>query len=134
MNNSSLDNLDEPSIPEDEKKRIVSALIKMMEMGMGAVYGEEDENVPDAKVKCGSLMERCKAKCCTFTFALTKYEVEAGKIDHNQKRPFFIARDDDGYCPHLDRVSMECSVWDDRPLRCRRYDCTNDPHVWGESE
>jgi Fe-S-cluster containining protein len=126
--------MDEPPIPEEEKKRVVSALIKMMEMGMGAVYGEEDENVLDAQVECVSLMDRYKAKCCTFTFALTKDEVEAGKIDHNQKKPFFIARDEDGYCPHLERYSMKCSVWDDRPLRCRRYDCTNDPHVWGKSE
>ena len=76
MNNRSLDKMDEPPVPEDEKKRTVSALIKMMEMGMEAVYGEKGEN----------------------------------------------------------RVSMQCTVWDDRPPRCRRYDCTNDPHVWGNNE
>jgi hypothetical protein len=134
MNSDAYDDMDELPIPEDEKKRVVSALIKMMEMGMGAVYGDEDDDVPDAQVNCDALIDRCRAKCCTFTFALTKDEVAAGKIDHNRKRPFFIARDDDGYCPHLERDSMKCSVWEDRPLRCRRYDCTNDPHVWGDSD
>ena len=76
MNTNSQDDMDELPIPEDEIKRIVSALIKMMEMCMGAVYGKEDEN----------------------------------------------------------RVFMQCTVWDYRPLRCRRYDCTNNPLVWTKDE
>jgi len=119
-----------PEIPEEERQRIVSALIKMMEMGMGAVYGDEDDGVPDAQVDCDALMSRCRAKCCTLTFALTKEEVGEGKIRHNPERPYFIARDEDGYCPHLERSTFRCSVWEDRPLRCRRYSCANDPIVW----
>lgn len=119
-----------PDIPEEEKRRIVSALIKMMEMGMGAVYGDEDDGIPDADVDCGALMSRCRAKCCTLTFALTRDEVEAGNIRYNLRRPYFIARDEDGYCPHLDRSTFRCSIWERRPLRCRRYSCTDDPVVW----
>lgn len=115
-----------PEIPEEEKQRIVSALIKMMEMGMGAVYGDEDPNTPASEVDCAPRLSQCKARCCTLNFALTKAEVEQGMIKHNPGRPYFIDRAPDGYCPHIDRSSLRCQVWDHRPLRCRRYDCAND--------
>ena len=125
------DDPDYQSLSREEKLRIVSVLEKMMDMGIGAVYGDEDEDVPDADVPCEKVIHQCKAKCCTFIFALTRDEVETGKIKYNEKKPFFIARDEsDGYCPHLDRSSFACEVWHDRPLRCRRYDCSRDKAVW----
>lgn len=117
---------DHPEIPEEEKERLLSIIQKMMEMGMGAVYGQEDEGVHDANPDCESNLEQCRAKCCTLQFALTKEEVQKGHLKHNPSRPFFIARDVDGYCPHLERNSLRCNVWSERPLRCRRYDCRND--------
>jgi hypothetical protein len=115
-------------ISEDEKDRLVSIMIKTMEMGIGAVYGQEDSG-PDAVVDCGSRLPWCRSICCTFNFALTKDEVKEGLIEHNPDRPFFIAREKDGYCPHLERDTLRCSVWSGRPLRCRKYDCTGDPDV-----
>jgi hypothetical protein len=123
------EDIEDIAIPEEEKQRIVSVMIKMMEMGIGAVYGQEDEGVPDAVVECDAYLQQCKAVCCTFAFALTKGEVQKGMIKHNTRRPFFIARDSDGYCPHLDRSNLRCTIWSERPLRCRRYDCRNDPQV-----
>jgi hypothetical protein len=120
------DDLDRLSLPEEERRRLISALQKMVEMGIAAVYGGEDEGVPDAPVDCGPRLGACGAKCCTLVFALTKEEVSKGLIRHNPERPFFIARDADGYCPHLDRDALRCEVWKDRPLRCRRYDCRTD--------
>jgi hypothetical protein len=114
----------EINIPEEELERIVSAMMKTLEMGICAVYGDEDDDVPDAAVDCESRLPECRAKCCTYHFALTKDEVRRGIIKHDPKRPFFIARDEDGYCPHLNRTTLRCRVWQDRPLRCRRYDCT----------
>ena len=62
---------------------------------------------------------------------LTKDEVEAGYVQYNEERPFFIARSpDDGYCPHMDRETYACKVYENRPLRCRRYDCRDDSEVW----
>lgn len=118
-----------PEITEEEKQRIVSALIKMMELGMSAVYGDEDPETPEAVIDCQSRLPGCEARCCTLNFALTKDEVKNGIIRHNPKRPYFIARDPDGYCPHLDRDTLTCREWDSRPLRCRRYDCTKEPHA-----
>jgi len=120
------DDLQSLPLPEEEKQRLLSALRKMVEMGIAAVYGREDEGVPDAAVDCSPRLGDCRARCCTLVFALTKEEVAKGLIRHNPTRPFFIARDADGYCPHLDRNTLRCVVWEDRPLRCRRYDCGAD--------
>ncbi len=110
----------------EEKQHLIAVMEKMLEMGIGAIYGEEEEEEPEAAVDCNSEIAECRARCCTYHFALTKTEVEKGHIRHNPKRPFFIARDADGYCPHLDRRTLRCRIWTERPLRCRRYDCTRE--------
>jgi Fe-S-cluster containining protein len=118
-----------PDIPAEERERILSLMHKMMEMGVCAVYGQEDEGVSDISLECEAHLKRCRAICCTFQFALTKEEVRKGHLKHNPSRPFFIARDADGYCLHLERSTLRCTVWPERPLRCRRYDCGEDPQV-----
>lgn len=120
------------AIPPEKRGRLIRMIEKTLEWGIAAVYGDEDEGVPDADVPCAQLTDRCRAKCCTFIFALTKDEAERGVVRSNPERPFFIARDADGYCPHLDRETLHCQVWNDRPLRCRRYSCACDPNVWPE--
>lgn len=127
------DDPDYQALSAEERARLISVMEKMLDWGMGAVYGDENEGVPDADVDCAARIPRCKAKCCTFIFALTKEEVAAGRIAYNTERPYFIARDPtDGYCPHMDRATCQCTVWEERPLRCRRYDCSDDPNVWPE--
>ena len=122
--NDSVDGQDNLQISDQERQRIISILNKMLEMGIGSIYGQEDEGLPDAVLDCRSRIQDCRAACCTLTFALTRDEVLKGNIKHNPEKPFFISRNTDGYCTHLDRSSMECTVWNDRPLRCRRFDCT----------
>lgn len=116
----------------EQRKKLLSIMEKMIDMGMAAVYGDEDEDVPDANVDCAQCIPYCKAKCCTLIFALTKDEVAHGVIQYNQQRPYFIARDEDRYCPHMDRQTYACTVWEHRPLRCRRYDCRSDKEIWPE--
>ena len=123
------DEPDELQISEAEKQRIVALLNKMIELGIGSIYGEEEAGVPDAHIDCASKIPACRAACCTLTFALTKDEVKKGKIRHNPDKPFFIARNADGYCIHLDTSALTCTIWEDRPLRCRRYDCSGDDQV-----
>ncbi len=124
------DDPDFQAIPPERRARLIEFLERAMELGLGAVYGDEDPDEPDADVDCASLTDRCQARCCTLIFALTKEEVAAGKVRWNPKRPYFIARDEDGYCPHLERGTWRCQVWADRPLRCRRYDCRHDEYIW----
>ena len=135
MSNDFLKELDEDfkhdpdyqKLSQEEKIRIVNVLEKMMDLGMGAVYGDESADEPDGCIDCSQYINQCQAKCCSFIFALTKDEVAAGHIQYNQDKPFFIARDqEDGLCPHLNRGSLQCDIWETRPIRCRRYDCSRD--------
>jgi len=124
--NDKEDGEDNLQISDQERQRIVSILNKMLKMGIGSIYGQEDEGLPDAVIDCRSKIQECRAACCTLTFALTRDEVQKGTIKHNPEKPFFISKNTEGYCTHLDRNSLECTVWNERPLRCRRYDCRED--------
>ncbi len=104
-------------------------LLKLMKLGIGAVYGDEDSGEGEALVDCESRIEKCKAACCAMHFALTREEADAGNIAHDTERPFFIRMEDDGYCSHLDKGSLRCSNWAERPARCRRYDCGRIPEL-----
>jgi hypothetical protein len=124
------DDPDYQAMSPEKRKKLLSVMEKMIDMGMAAVYGDEDEGVADANVDCGKYLSICQARCCTLMFALTKEEVKRGSAQYNKERPYFIARNDDGYCPHLDRQNCRCMIWEERPLRCRRYDCRDDDYIW----
>lgn len=99
------------SLSDEEMKKVKSVLEKMLEMGIGAVYGVEDEGIPDAVVDCEARIHHCRAVCCTYRFALTKDEVCRGRISYDASHPFFMNRDEDGYCSHLDRHTFTCTIW-----------------------
>jgi Fe-S-cluster containining protein len=118
------DDPDWAGIPPERREKILSLMQKLMELGICVVYGQEEEGLADAVVDCEANIRSCKARCCMLRFALTKEEVQKELFTHDPSRPFFMAKDQDGYCPHLDRGTLRCLVWSERPLRCRRYDCT----------
>ena len=114
------------AMPAEEKAR----LKKLMDSNSLLVYGDEETN-RETTPSCGcKRRNNCKSICCSFIFALTKEEVKKGIIKWNQERPYFIAREKDGFCPHLDRKRLHCCIYNDRPRRCRKYHCCNDPNVW----
>jgi Fe-S-cluster containining protein len=121
---------EETVISEEERAHLKKILEKFMELGVGAVYGDEDDQEETIVYDHCGRKGICRAICCSFIFALTKEEVKKGAIKWNPKRPYFIARDKDGYCPHLDRKTLLCEIYGDRPLRCKKYDCRRDPSVW----
>jgi Fe-S-cluster containining protein len=120
---------DDQEISEEQRAYIKKMLVRLMELGIGAVYGVE-ENENEVMIDHKGRLPLCRAVCCSFTFALTKEEVQKGHIKWNPKRPYFIARDEDGFCVHLDRNTLTCCIWEERPQRCRQYDCRKDPDVW----
>ena len=111
-----------PLSPEDRERIFEVALERMVMIG-GKVFGVEDEAEPEAFVDCLSRLNSCRALCCTYVFALTQDEVKRGDIKYNPERPYYMARDDDGYCPYIDRATFKCSIHEQRPLRCRKYAC-----------
>lgn len=122
--------ISEEELPEEQRAYIRKMIEKLMEKRIFVVYGDEDEAAEPVVFDEGGRRELCNAICCSFIFALTKRDVEKGIVKWNPKKPYFIARDEDGYCPHLDRVTLMCMVWDDRPERCRNFDCRQDKNVW----
>jgi Fe-S-cluster containining protein len=121
------------AIPEEKRPRVLAMLAafeKTLERGVAAIYGDEPVDAPDADVPCTRYLSTCGSRCCSLMFALTPAEVELGVARFNPDRPYFIARDADGLCPHLDRGSLQCTIWEQRPLRCRRYDCRDNQDLW----
>ncbi len=126
---------EETILSDEERAHLKKILEKFMELGIGAVYGDEDDKEETIEYDNTGRLGICRAICCSFIFALTKEEVKKGVIKWNPKRPYFIARDEeDGYCPHLDRKTLLCEIYGDRPLRCKKYDCRKDPNVWNDWE
>ena len=48
----------------------------------------------------------------------------------NLGQPYMIARDCDGYCAHLDRDSLTCTIYAHQPITCQTYHCRNDKRIW----
>jgi Fe-S-cluster containining protein len=121
---------EEYAISEEERAFMKEWIERLMEKGIFVVYGDESDGGQLTEYEPEDNKEICKAVCCSFVFALTKKDVEKRIVRWNPKKPYFIARDADGYCSHLDRKTFMCSIWKDRPERCRNYDCRKDPNVW----
>jgi Fe-S-cluster containining protein len=45
-----------------------------------------------------------------------------------------IHQDDQGYCNHLERATCRCTVYHQRPLPCRTFDCRHDQRIWVDFE
>jgi Fe-S-cluster containining protein len=83
------------------------------------------------KIDCENRVHLCKAACCRLEFALSKEDVQEHIVRWDLGRPYMIARDHkDGYCVHLERPTCCCSIYNNRPLACRGYDCRNDKRIW----
>ena len=110
-------------LSEEERAKILETALKRMVLIDGKVYGLEDENEPSVDVDCKAKISSCRAFCCRYVFALTQEEVRKGIYAYNRERPYYMAKDADGYCPYLDRTTCLCTIHEQRPLRCRKYAC-----------
>lgn len=118
------------------RQRLLRLVPKLIELGMGCTYSAEspEDGRAEADVDCARRTPLCRAVCCSFRFALTREETEAGEIMHDAGHPFFIAQGPDGYCVHHDRDGRLCTIWEKRPLRCRRYSCLAESRVWQDAD
>lgn len=87
-----------------------------------------------AVIDCQSRLHLCHAVCCKMRFPLSRQDIEERIIQWDLGRPYVIAKDADGYCRHLNRSGLCCTVHGARPLPCRVYDCREDPRVWIDFE
>jgi Fe-S-cluster containining protein len=127
--------------PATLTKRIAERKDQAMEAASKRLYVEthadaEDKyaarDLPD--VPCAELMPICKARCCTLKVSLTKQDVKERIMALDYGNPYHLERLEDGYCAHSDRETHGCTIYANRPMVCRRYDCRKDPRIWADYE
>jgi len=91
---------------------------------------DDKRAAPNAEVDCDARMPLCRAVCCTMQVPLAPQDLEEGVVRWDPGRPFYLRRDDDALCSHLERASGRCGVYDDRPRTCRTYSCAGDARIW----
>lgn len=65
---------------------------------------------------------RCEAVCCRLTVVVTATDkVPAHLLERTLTGLDVMARGQDGWCRALDRGSMRCSIYEQRPDGCRRF-------------
>ena len=93
--------------------------------------GADKYAVESSDPPCDEVLHLCKARCCTFSFALSSRDLDEGVIRWDHGQPYLIRqRASDGYCVHNDPNTRGCTVHAYRPRVCRIYDCRTDPRVW----
>jgi hypothetical protein len=84
---------------------------------------------------CTELIPICHGRCCRLIFALSTQDLDEGVVRWDYGRPYMIRqRASDGYCVHSDPTGRGCTVYEQRPAVCRRYDCRSDPRIWADYE
>lgn len=122
-----------------KKKEVADRLVqKFQQEGIGAAYQDPEHDKytfeSSVEIDCENRLHLCKAACCRLRFALSHQDVEEGIVQWEFAHPYFIAHREDGYCSHLDRGHMNCSIHQNRPVPCRAYDCRKDNRIWSDFE
>ena len=81
-------------------------------------------------INCRERIAHCRASCCRIPFALSKQDINEGRIRWELGQPYLIAHGKDGYCEHFDRRKFGCTVYEQRPVPCRGFDCRQDERIW----
>ena len=88
---------------------------------------------PEVDIDCASHYSTCEAACCTsFHVFLTMEEAQSGKYLWDLTVPYKLLSDADECCVYFDRHARTCTIWQDRPLACRAYDCRTDTRIWSD--
>jgi Fe-S-cluster containining protein len=86
------------------------------------------------EIDCASRVHLCKASCCRLPFALSRQDVEERVVRWDFGVPYMIEQGADGYCSHHDRCTRRCTIYQERPVPCRGYDCRNGARIWLDFE
>jgi Fe-S-cluster containining protein len=84
-------------------------------------------------IDCDNLLHLCKGSCCRLWFSLSTQDLDEGIVRWDYKQPYSIAKKSDGYCHHCSS-DKKCTVYENRPIVCRTYDCRNDKRIWLDFE
>jgi uncharacterized protein len=70
----------------------------------------------------------CRTLCCQLFVPLSLNEMRRG-LQAQTPYSTLLKQEPDGYCTYLDRANHRCTVWRERPVVCRRYNCNADPKL-----
>ncbi|WP_051440304.1 MULTISPECIES: YkgJ family cysteine cluster protein [unclassified Pseudoalteromonas] len=77
------------------------------------------ENINTQPVTCAN----CQACCCQLEVRIvTDTGVPFRYIDYDKWGSEVMKRGDDGWCEALDRNTLMCSIYENRPLTCREFE------------
>jgi hypothetical protein len=130
--------LTEAELNEKKNEVAVRLVEKFKDEAMGVMMQKpeldkyEFQGAPP--IDCESRMPICRAACCRLRVALSKQDLEEGIMKWDLAHPYLIARGEDGYCSHLDREGCGCTVYENRPVPCRGYNCRTDQRIWADFE
>ena len=126
---------------DERKKAVADRLVKkFVEKGIGLLYQSEEEDKyafeGKSSVPCEERLNTCKAVCCKLPFALSHQDIDEGIVKWEFGRPYVIAHGEDGYCVHLDKTTYKCTLYENRPVPCRGFDCQNCKNwkIWKDQE
>ena len=124
----------------DDRKRAVFARQKQRyaKDRMGVILQDSDKDKytfeRTVEIDCANRVHLCKASCCRLPFALSRQDIEERVVRWNFGVPYMIEQGEDGYCTHHDRCTRRCTIYQERPVPCRGYDCRNDKRIWLDFE
>jgi hypothetical protein len=81
------------------------------------------------EIDCASRVSLCGAACCRLPFSLSKQDVREGIVRWDVSNPYMNLQRD-GYCCHIERRGLGCTIHARRPIPCRAFDCRRDRRIW----
>jgi len=91
-----------------------------------------DPTEPD-DLDCRAHHPVCGAACCSaFNVFLTPEEAAQGRYLWDVSAPYRILADAHGTCVYFDHAQLGCTIWQERPMSCRTFDCRTDGRVWDD--
>lgn len=124
--------IDELEARKDAAAQRVAAHFQQQRLGvqMGEERDKYNLGGQEARLDCAGRRDLCRAACCKLNFALSPQDIEEGTVRWRLDQPYMIRHGADGYCVHLDRETLQCTIYERRPAICRLYSCRNDQNVW----
>lgn len=81
------------------------------------------KSLPEPRIACST----CAAACCRLEVMLiTDTGVPADFIEVDKWGGGSMLRLEDGWCAALDRDTMLCTIYENRPLICREFEMGSD--------
>ncbi len=120
----------------DARKRDVGQRLveRLRQSGDGVMVQEPEHDkytfANQVAIDCENRIHLCQAACCRLPFALSKQDIHEGVVHWDLGQPYLIEQGADGYCNHMARDTCRCTVYQQRPLPCRAFDCRNDTRIW----